>query len=140
MTYTTSTTDRGSGSSAVMTKKLLVAFDPKCTEAKSSDFLAPVWEGETPRLLGLKSGKLHKYGLVVFVGRDFTANDLFAKLVDAGRKVESVDRVLAELGAYLGMVKVRRIGEVLSVEAAPDEAIGFALQQTNLKASPGHSW
>ena len=117
------------------TKKLLVAFDPKRPQVESSDFLVPAWEEETPCLLGLKSGKLHDYGLVVFLGRDVTVNDLFAKLVDTGREVENVDRIVAELGAYLGMVKERRIGEVLSVEATPGEAIGFALRKTDVKAS-----
>ena len=117
-----------------MTKKLLVAFDPKRPETKCSDFLAPVWLGKTPRLLGLKSGNLRDYGLVVFVGLDVTTEDLFARLVDTGRKVENVDVVLAELEAYLGMVKGRSIGQVLSIEAAPDETMGFTLQQTDMKA------
>ena len=117
-----------------MTKKLLVSFDPNRPEAKSGDFLAPVCDGERPRFLGLESGKLHDYGLVVFVHREVTVNDVFARLVDTGRKIDSADRVLAELGAYLEMFRDYRIGDVLELRATPGGSVGFTLSKTDMKA------
>ncbi len=81
------------------TKKMLVAFDKSKPTATSSDFLAPIWEGEYPCFLGLKSGRFQEYGLVVFTGRQIEVNDVFAKMVDSGHKILGVDRTLSGLGA-----------------------------------------
>jgi hypothetical protein len=119
------------------TKKCLVAFDLECPETPSRDFLAPVWEGDAPRLLGLESGKFWDYGRVVFVGQDITKNEVFAKLVEAGRNISDVDQTLAELESYLGMVKEHCIGDVMMIERSPSGTVGFALRKA--KAKPGSS-
>ena len=76
----------------VESKKVLVAYDPDNSNMRSSDFLVPVQlEVCEMALLGCRSGKLWKYGLVVLTSRAVNQNDLFAKLVDAGQKVQSVD-------------------------------------------------
>ena len=107
------------------TKKLLVAFDPQKPEKRSSDFLAVVLEGQEPKLLGLKSRKMFVSGMMVYLGKEITANDLFAKLVDSGRKVENVQQTLNVLQAYIQMLQDFRIGNVLAVQA--DAASGFKL-------------
>lgn len=119
------------------TKKCLVAFDPKSPESRSSDFLAPVWDGDTPRFLGLDSGKFWEYGRVVFVGQDITVNDVFARLVDSGHKIPSVEKTLTDIGAYLGMVKERRIDDVVTVQRTSSGAANFALEKTEIKARSG---
>jgi hypothetical protein len=79
------------------TKKLLVAFDPKKPDQRSSDFLVVVLEGTEPKLVGLKSKKTAVSGLMVYLGKEIKANDLFAKLVDTGRRIESVEQTLRTL-------------------------------------------
>jgi len=59
------------------TKKLLVAFDSKKPDHRSSDFLVVVLEGTEPKILGVKSKRLAEAGLMVYLGKE--ANDLFAK-------------------------------------------------------------
>ena len=116
------------------TKKSLVGFNPKVPSGGPHDFLAPVWDGDVPHLFGMTSGGFWEYGRVVFVGMNITANDVFAMLVDSGRKIDDVDKLLAELRAYLEMISDHRIGDVLELQVAPDTSVGFVLAKTNLKA------
>lgn len=110
--------DRGSDIVAE-SKKVLVAFDPEKPDKQSSDFLVPVpIEGGGVALLGSKSGKVASYGLVVLTGKSVNENDLFAKLVDTGQKVASVDECLARLSTFIEQVKGVRIGNIVEVESA----------------------
>ena len=100
-------------------KKVLVAFDPEKPDKQSSDFLVPIpTEGGGVALRGSKSGKLAAYGLVVMTGNSVNENDLFAKLVDTGQKVPSVDECLARLSAYIEQVKSVRIGNIVELESS----------------------
>lgn len=99
-----------------MTKKCLVAFDPDKPQTKSSDFLCPVVNGGSLNLLGLKTRKIHAMGLVVFTGKDLSPNDVFAKLVDTGRKIESVDGALKDISEYLEALSAQRIGDVVTID------------------------
>lgn len=107
------------------TKKLLVAFDPKKPDQRASDFLVVVLDDTQPKLLGVRSKKPAVSGLMVYLGKEITANDLFAKLVDTGRKIESVEQTLCALENYIQKLQEFRIGNLLSVEA--DAASGFKL-------------
>jgi hypothetical protein len=110
--------DRGSDIVAE-SKKVLVAFDPEKPDKQSSDFLVPIpTEGGGVALLGSKSGKVAAYGLVVMTGKSVNENDLFAKLVDTGQKVPSVDECLARLSAYIEQVKSVRIGNIVELESS----------------------
>lgn len=110
------------------TKKLLVAFDTSNPNATSSDFLMPVVDEGSPQFIGVKSCKPADLGMMVYIGRDVTTNDLFAKLVDTGMKVASVDRTIKGIEAYLRMLQDYKIGNILSVKAST-EACGFQLEK-----------
>jgi hypothetical protein len=97
------------------TKKLLVAFDPAKPSAQSSDFLIPWMREDLHLFIGLKSGKEHPLGMVVFVGRSVSVNDLFAKLVDTGAKINSVDDTLTRLREYVSELGNLRIGNVVRI-------------------------
>ncbi|MBP9825306.1 MAG: hypothetical protein KBF21_13865 [Thermoanaerobaculia bacterium] len=99
------------------TKKLLVAFDPKKPNQRSSDFLVVVLEDAQPKLLGVKSKKPMVSGLMVYLGKEVTANDLFARLVDTGRAIESVEQTLRTLESYIQELQGFRIGNLVTVEA-----------------------
>jgi len=107
------------------TKKLLVAFDESKPDGGAGDFLAVVYEQGTPHFLGLRTKRLWRSGRMVYIGKEITANDLFAKLVDTGRKIESVEQTLRVLENYIQSLQEFRIGNLLSVEA--DVANGFKL-------------
>ena len=98
-----------------MTKKCLVAFDPDKPQAKSSDFLCPVVNDGNLSLFGLKTKKVHEMGMVVYTGKDLSPNDVFARLVDTGRKITSVDNVLKTISDYLEALRIQRIGDVVTI-------------------------
>lgn len=97
-------------------KKVLVAFDPDNPDKQSSDFLVPVQlEDKEMALLGSRSRKLWKYGLVVLTSRAVNKNDLFAKLVDTGQKIPDVDACLARLESFVEQLKTVKIGNIVSI-------------------------
>ena len=83
------------------TKKLLVAYDESKPSAGNGDFLAIVFEGTTPTFFGLRSHRTCKFGRMVFIGKDVTAEDLFDRLLDSGRKIEAHDQTLTSLAMYV---------------------------------------
>jgi hypothetical protein len=112
---------------APKTKKMLVAFDPAKPEKASSDFLVPVAEEGKVVLFGTKSRRVISHGMVVFVGREITVNDVFARLVDSGRKIPAVAEALDMISIYLGYVSVHKIGQIVQIseDASP---LSFALE------------
>jgi len=108
----------------VTTKTLLVSFDPDKPDSRTTDFLAVQVEG-APAFIGMKTKKVSSFGLLVYVGKQLSAADLFAKLVDSGHRIESVPRTLNALERYIELLQTFRIGNVLTVE--PDRCNGFNL-------------
>ncbi len=70
----------------IMTKKLLVAYDPSKPEATSSDFLVPVNDSTGLFLFGLRSKKCYEQGHMVYLGKSITVTDVAARLVDSAGK------------------------------------------------------
>lgn len=109
-------------------KKMLVAFDPEKPDKASSDFLVPVLgESGEIELIGTRSKKSSRYGIVILTGRAVTENDLFAKLVDTGRKISNVVETLDMLGKFLEAMKTVRIGNIVEVAGRPENSIIFVV-------------
>jgi len=98
------------------TKKLLVPYDESKPTAGQDDFLAVVFEGTTPVFYGLRSSRIFKTGRVVFVGKEITEKELFAKLIDSGRKVTNVKESVATLANYVRQIVEFRIGDVVTIK------------------------
>jgi len=116
------------------TKKLLVAFDPTRPNTQSKDFIVPLMKKNLPIFLGLTSGKEHTQGVVVYIGRSVSETDLFAKLVDSGAKISSVDDTLACLREYVSKLCDLRIGNV--VQIVPGEGTPGSLGLVVIAATP----
>jgi hypothetical protein len=108
-------------------RKLLVAFDPSHPEGSTSDFLVPVVDEGTPRLFGTRSRKTATLGMMVYIGRDVTKNDVFARLVDSGRRIDSVSKTIESIETYLRLLQAFKIGDVLSLEVSAESPDGFRL-------------
>jgi hypothetical protein len=113
----------------ITTKKLPVSISYGKYQAKSHEFLIPPLTNGVGEFQGLISGKPFLYGALSYLGKDITVNDLFAKLVDSGRKIESVERTVAVLQSYLRMLQDYKIGNILAVEACSEEPCGFRLKK-----------
>jgi hypothetical protein len=109
------------------TKKLLVAYDPSQPHPASGNFVVPISDSTGLFFLGLKSEKRYEQGQMVYIGRAIMANDVFAKLVDSGRKIESVEATMRALEAYLRMLQDYRIGNILRIEPTAEHECGFRL-------------
>ena len=107
-------------------KKLLVAYDESKLIARKGDFLAVIFDGTNPIFFGLKSRCAYKSGCVVFLGKEITEQDVFAKLVDTGRKIESVDKTLKTIAAYIQQIEGFKIGNVIGIMSKSGEP-GFEL-------------
>ncbi|TQF67879.1 hypothetical protein [Pseudoalteromonas luteoviolacea] len=117
------------------TKKLMVAFNPKKPNFKYSDFLLPIVVDGEAKLLGLSSGKYFEYGMVIMAGKEVSVNDIFAKLVDLGTKIDDVDATLVNISQYVNMLKGFKISNVLKVKSSHSNTSGFSLEKANVKPS-----
>jgi hypothetical protein len=97
------------------TRKLLVAYDESKLSARKGDFLAVVFDETVPVFFGLKSRRVYKTGLTVFLGKEIEEKDLFAKLVDSGRKIASVNETLKVLADYIEKIEEFKIGNVVKI-------------------------
>lgn len=109
------------------TKKLLVAYGASDVGPRSGDFLALISDTTGYFLWGLKSNQPSERGMMVYTGREVTVNDVFAKLVNSGRKIDNVSQTLNCLEAYITMLQEFKIGNILAVEQRSDSACGFKL-------------
>jgi hypothetical protein len=109
-----------------MPTKLLVAYGEEKRCPAPGDFLCVVLESGRPVFWGLRSKRVWNAGCMVYVGKNVSDRDLFAKLVESGRKIDDVGRELERLAAYLRQVEGLKIGNVASVEAELGEP-GFRL-------------
>lgn len=109
------------------TKKLLVAYDPLIPESGSGDFLVPVCDSTGRFFFGLRSQKRYEQGRMVYLGKEITMNDIFAKLVDSGRKIESVSRTTDLIREYMRMLQDYKIGNIIGIESSDDESCSFRL-------------
>jgi hypothetical protein len=115
--------------SADTTKKLLVSYDPDKKEGRRSDFVVPIVQGDEVVFFGLHSKIVDTLGVMVFVGTEVGVSDLFAKLVDTGRVIPSVDQTVKTLTNYIAQLKEHKIGNVLAIERDPEKIGGFRLSK-----------
>lgn len=104
-------------------KKLLVPFDPDKPTWNPKDWLVPVNENGTIALRSINTDRTYRYGRVIFVGQNVSENDLFAKLVDTGRKVPNVADTLDTLVKFLDAMKTVKIGNVVEVVAGSENSM-----------------
>ena len=67
-------------------------------------------------------------GMMVYIGRSITENDLFAKLVDSRTVIANVNETLALLQSYLDKLQALKIGNVVRIRSTdqgngPDVAL-----------------
>ncbi|MEZ5427523.1 MAG: hypothetical protein R2747_14720 [Pyrinomonadaceae bacterium] len=62
--------------------------------------------------------------MVVFVGTEISENDVFAKILDSGQKIKSVELLLRNLEDYLHQTNNFKLGDMIGVKPSTD---GFEL-------------
>ncbi|WP_103072257.1 hypothetical protein [Aquimarina sediminis] len=109
-------------------RKAIVPINIENPDKKINDFLYPKLTNDGASFFRVSNEKEWKYGMVVLKGGGVTENDLFAKIVDAKTKIESVDKLLETLKVYLEKVKEFSIGNIVYVESSNNNE-GFVLKK-----------
>lgn len=97
-----------------MTKKILVPIDIKDPQKKINDFLFPAPTDGGMTLTGIKSGKQWEHGMVILTSQ-LNENDIFKRIVDSGKKIESVEKLLNALKDYVSELPKYKIGNILKL-------------------------
>ncbi|WP_298140193.1 hypothetical protein [Flavobacterium sp.] len=109
-------------------RKVIVPIDIEKPDKNINDFLYPKLTNDVVSFFRISNEKEWKYGMVILKGGGVTENDLFAKIVDAKTKIESVDKLLYTLKVYLEKVKEFSIGNIVYVESSDNDE-GFILKK-----------
>src|SRR5262249_817127 len=110
------------------TRKLLAPYDPGgAEEGGAKDFLVPAIVDGTPRLECVRSVWPANYGMVVYLGRDITVDDVLARMIDSGRRFGSVIATKNQLAHYFEQLKPLKIGTVVEIVPSQEESAGFSL-------------
>ena len=104
---------------SVVTKKILVPVDINNYNKKNNGFLYPgLNEKGEATFLDISSGKEWSHGMIAFTGRELNKNVLFAKIVDSGKKIDSVSELVSQLDNYLAQIKTFKIGNIVAVNVS----------------------
>jgi hypothetical protein len=106
-------------------KKMLVPFDETQPSKQIKDFVYPEMFSDGIALVGIAKQKKWNKAMVVYTARDITANDVFARIVDAGIKIDSVDNLFNNLESYVRQLENLKIGNIVGIES--DDRNGFKL-------------
>lgn len=77
--------------------------------------LLPQKVGDKVIFVGLTTGKVFEHGMMVMAGRDVTNDDLFAKFVEIGTKIDSVAETLDPIDVYIEQLGMYKISNVLKL-------------------------
>ncbi|NMH87387.1 hypothetical protein [Flavivirga algicola] len=82
------------------TKKMLVPIDLENPKKDENDFLYPILIENEFVFKGIKYGKIWKHGIVSFIGKEISKNDVLARIVDSGNKIDNVEELISCLDDY----------------------------------------
>lgn len=110
-----------------MTKKMLVPFSMEKASPIGKSFVAPIHDDGRMVFVSLSTLKPVEFGAVVYVGRDVSVEDVFAKIVESGAKVlPSVDQQISVLQDYLDCLPKLKIGDVVRLGFDSDGSVQLA--------------
>lgn len=99
------------------TKKLISPIDLEQPNKIIKGFLYPNFDSEKINsFIELSKEKEWKTGIIVFTGKDINKSELFAKIVDSGKKIKSVNDLLHKLENYLTQIKSFKIGDIVGIK------------------------
>jgi len=113
-----------------MTRKLLVPIDIDNPSKKINDYLYPDPTDCGLLLRRIKTGKEWKFGMVILTS-ETNENDIFKKIVDSGKNIESVDKLLSSLKDYVIEMPNYKIGNVLRLNEN-ELKVGFEIEYQRL--------
>jgi hypothetical protein len=113
--------------------KCLIAFDPKRPLMRNRDYLAPFWDGEAPKFLGMKSGEACTLGRVVFATRPLEVDEMIDCLAAAGHASKDDPQARNDIRAFIELCNQQKSGAVLEIRTSAVSELGFDLVETGIK-------
>lgn len=103
------------------TKKMPTSVTFGNFKSKSNEFLIPFTGKDRKGFKGIVSGEPSQYGAIKFIGTQITSNDVFAKLVDNGHKIDNVDEILTALADFLDQLQQFKVGNIISISYSDND-------------------
>ena len=97
------------------TKKILTSISYKNFNSQLEEFIVPSFNNELS-LIGVTSGNISEYGMVVFVGKEIGPNDIFSKLVESGQQINDIAKAFDMINKYIEELQEFKIGNVISIK------------------------
>ncbi|EEE35174.1 hypothetical protein RKLH11_3981 [Rhodobacteraceae bacterium KLH11] len=109
---------------------MLVPFSMEKASPVGKSFVAPIHDDGKMVFVSLSTLKPIEFGAVVYVGRDVSVEDVFAKIVESGTKVlPSVDEQISVLQDYLDCLPKLKIGDVVRLGFDSDGSVQLEKQK-----------
>jgi len=113
-----------------MTKKMLVPFSMEKASPVEKSFVVPIYDDGRMAFVSLSTLKPIEFAAVVYVGRNVSAEDVFAKIVETGARIlPSVDEQLSVIRDYLNCLPNLKIGDVVKLGFDSDGSVRLDKQQ-----------
>jgi hypothetical protein len=107
------------------TKKILAPIDLGDPNKILSGYLYPNIDLENiTSFLDITKNKEWEVGMVVFLGKSINKNDLFSKIIDTGKHVPSVSRLIDSIENYFQQLSKFKIGDFVGIKPTEE---GFEL-------------
>jgi PDZ domain-containing secreted protein len=93
-------------------------------------FVVPIHDGNRELYVSLATLKPVRHASVVYVGREITPRDLFAKIVESGSTIlPSVDEQMAIIQEYFDQLSGLRIGDIVKIDYDENAKVVITKQQ-----------
>ena len=112
-------------------KKFPISITYGDFKSKSSEFVIPFTGKKQKGFRGLESGRVSRYGAIVFIGMQISTKDVFKKLVDSGQKIDDVDRTLAVIEAFTIKLQEFKIGNIISISYSDSDNSFELIKEAN---------
>lgn len=109
----------------VKTKKLLVGYDITQPDSVCTHFLIVEKTNHEYGLVDLHGEERYTMGLLVYVGKEVMASDIFSQITETERKIENAEEFMKILEQYIQQLQAFHIGNILKLESNQD--YGFRL-------------
>ena len=119
------------------TRKVPNSLSKKGGKTTNGEHLLPQWSDVTAAgFIGVRSGKIHERGYVVYVGRDVTPEMMLEAFCE--RHPQPADRVAAlrRLEAFVLALQSCKVGNLLSVSYTAEGLPSLKVEQEYLLSQP----
>ncbi len=99
---------------------MIVSYDPRKPDAKGSNFVIPLNINSKVSLFSVNTGKPVQYGLIVFVGKNISINDILNKIHFLN---DITNENIQPLAKFIDNINALKVGDIIEVNSDNDLVI-----------------